>query len=356
MMTVFVGCDHEGRGAKRMQSEGVSHVEKGMIQDSRRLGKMPESAQILFGSNRDTGTRRNEIYAMNEDGKNVTRLTYTEEHHFISGMDRSRRFIVASRAERDTKRPSGLGDEDRRALWIIDLETMQERRLSDPSHHAEGDSFSPDGQWIVFHMKLSGEGQSDIYKIRRDGTGLTRLTHTRRAIEGDPAWSRDGKEIAFAYLDEKTARFVLKGMDSEGRSLRTIYDGGKGVKTPVFPPGNYDPSWSPDDQWLVFERAVASGGENWGSGIWHIFKVRRDGKEVIDLSLAGGHEDRAEYNPHFLPDGQWIVFGALYAAKDPRESLNDIMIMDKDGKELRRLTTDPASDKDMYPFAIPLGK
>ncbi len=314
-----------------------------------RIGDLPETADILFVSNRDTNSRRAEIYATDIDTGDVTRLTFTEEHHFILGIDRSRRYIVASRAEKDTDPPSGLGNEDRRALWVIDLETKEEVRLTDPRHHAEGDSFSPDGEWIVFLMRLSGEDQSDIYKVRRDGSELTRLTHTLNAVEGDPAWSHNGKEIAFVYLDAQTQRFVLKTMDTNGGTIQTVYDG-EGVSTPAFPPGCYDPSWSPDDQWLVFEKAVSSAGENWGGGIWHIFRVKRDGTGLTDLSLAGGHTDRAEYLPSYSPDGQSIVFGSLYQAETPEQSHNDIFVMDINGIA-RRLTHNPASD--MYPVWMP---
>lgn len=314
-----------------------------------RISSLPETADILFVSNRDTQSRRAEIYAMDLDTNEVTRLTFTEEHHFILGIDRSRRYIAASRAEKDTDPPRGLGNEDRRALWVIDLQTKKEIRLTDLENHAEGDSFSPDGEWIVFHMKVAGEEQTDIYKIRRDGSELQRLTNTKEAVEADPVFSNDGEKIAFVYLDSATERFVLKVMDSTGENAKTIYRGGT-VSTPVFPPGCYDPSWSPDDQWLVFEQCVLYNGENWGSGMWHIFKVRNDGTDLQDLSAAGAHTDRAEYLPSFSPDGNFIVFGSLYQAKNPEESHNDIFLMDIKGI-LKRLTYDPAND--MYPVWIP---
>jgi len=113
---------------------------------STKLRDLPASAAIFFVSNRDTGTQRLEIYAMDADGGNVTRLTFTNENHFITGIDRSRHYIVTSRVVAGTK--------DRRSLWVLDLETKKEVRLTDRRFHAEGDSFSPDGQWIVFFMKL----------------------------------------------------------------------------------------------------------------------------------------------------------------------------------------------------------
>jgi len=343
---------------ERSASPAKSKVDSGVKQapEPSRLGELSATSAILFVSDRDTGKNRTEIYSMDVDGKNGTRLTFTQENHFIMGIDRSRRTIVTSLAEKERKPVSGRAEENRKSLWLLDLRTKEEIRLTDPRNHAEGRSFSPDGEWIVFLMKVSGEEQVDIYKIRRDGSNLTNLTNTPFATEGDPAWSNDGKEIAFTYLDSKTGRFVLKTMDTNGRNIQMIYDGGPGVSSRVFPAGNYDPSWSPDDQWLVFERAVKSSGDNWGSGIWHIFKVRKNGSGIVDLSLAGGHADRAEYLPSFSPDGKYIVLGSIYKAKNPQQSHNGVFLMDSSGGGLRRLMSDPASDKDMYPVWIHKGR
>ena len=329
---------------------GCTQESEELHKEKERLRPLPGSSDILFVSNRDTESRRTEVYAADIETQTVTRLTYTEEHHFILGIDYSRKFIVVSRAEKDTHPPKGLGDEDRRSLWVLDLESNQEIRLTDPRHHAEGNSFSPDGEWVVFHMKLAGEDQSDIYKIRRDGSGLTQLTDTKTAVEGDPAFSHDGKEIAFVYLDNNTQRFVLKTMDADGGHVNLLYDSGSDVSTPVFPPGCYDPEWSPDDQWLVFEQCVSYSGENWGSGIWHIFRIQRNGSMLEDMSLAGGHSNGAEYLPSYSPDGKSIVFGSLYQAKIAEESHNDIFVMDLTGN-VTRVTYSPASD--MYPIWIP---
>jgi len=233
---------------------------------------------------------------------------------------------------------------------VIDLETGEETRLTDIDNHAEGDSFTPDGEWIVFLMKLEGEEQSDIYKIRREGTNLTRLTNTQTVVEGDPEWSHSGEEIVFTYLDAETPRFVLKKMNITGGDIVEVYDGGDGPSNYYFPPGNYDPSWSPDDEWIVYERMMSNQSENWGNGVWHIFNVRRNGTGNTNLSEAGGHTAWAEFLPSFSPDGEFIVFSAYYKAPDPQNSLDDVLVMDSSSGSVMRLTTHPASDK--YPVWI----
>lgn len=217
------------------------------------------------------------------------------------------------------------------------MQTGEERALTDQDAFAEGDSFSPDGEWLVFFMRPPGEETSDIYKIRRDGTELTRLTDTPRISEYDPVWSQAGEQIAFVSYDPETPRMVLKIMDSAG-DVRTVYDGGQDIATPRFPPGNYDPSFSPDDQWLVFKRPVGFDHENGDAGVWHICKIGVAGSDLPDLSEAGGHGDGAEYLPSFSPDGRWILFTSRHGAEDPARVRVDIFRTDADGGSLKRLT------------------
>ncbi|MFH0899548.1 MAG: hypothetical protein V2A73_02840 [Pseudomonadota bacterium] len=323
---------------------------------------LPSDATVLFVSDRDAPSddpRRAEIYALSPDTGTITRLTNTSYSHFIFALDSSHRFIVASRSTADTTAPTGIGDEDRRSVWIIDLVNETETRLTDVANHAESRSFSPDSEWVVMCMKVAGEDQTDVYKIRRDGSSQTRLTDTLTAIECDPAWSHDGALIAYTYLDGLATdpRYVLRTMDSNGGNQTTVYDGGPGVST-SFPPGNFDPAWSRDDEWLVFERAAqytSSSPENFGSGVWHILKAKSDGTTAtaIDLSATGGHADRAEYLPSFSPDGTRVIYGSIYQATPLQDSHADVFVMDQNGGSVERLLTAPPNKSDKYPMWIP---
>ncbi len=306
--------------------------------EEEKIVRIPDDADILLLSNRDTGGRRKEIYAMDSVHGTLTRITYSSVHHFIIGTDPTGRYIAATRMVEDTSPPQGLGDEDEKSLWVIDTHTGEERRLSPEGAIAEGKSFSPDGEWIVFWMIPQGRLSSDIYRIRRDGTELTQLTDTPAGNEWDPEWSHDGESIVFNYYDHATGRTVLKSMDPDGNNVRLVHDGGPGVSTPIFPPGNYDPSWSPDDQWIVFDRAVSyqGDGENWGAGVWRIFRVRVDGTELTDLSIRNQQADAANYLPSYSVDGERILFSSRY---DHGGSLRvDVFTMDAEGGSLVKLT------------------
>jgi Tol biopolymer transport system component len=49
-------------------------------------------------------------------------------------------------------------------------------------------SWSPDGRELVFVIQKARGAPSDIYKVRRDGSGLKRLTKNGKAVA--PNWGR----------------------------------------------------------------------------------------------------------------------------------------------------------------------
>jgi eukaryotic-like serine/threonine-protein kinase len=90
---------------------------------------------------------------------------------------------------------------------------------------------APDGQSLALY---SGVGQEDIYVIRSDGTSLRRLTNDR-AFDRRPAWSPDGKRIAFP--SNRTGEFQIWVVSADGSGLRPLTESKESLSAPV---------WSPD--------------------------------------------------------------------------------------------------------------
>ena len=141
----------------------------------------PDGTKIAFHSYRDGNW---EIYVMNADGSEQTRLTYNP-------------------------------GEDTHPNW------------------------SPDGTHLVFNSATVG--YTDIYLINADGTGLTQLT-SDPAPEYDPAWSPDGRLIAFTRaVDEDPRNAHIFLMQADGSAQQQITDTPASDWTPVWQPLQVSP-------------------------------------------------------------------------------------------------------------------
>ena len=99
---------------------------------------------------------------------------------------------------------------------------------------------SPKGDWLVLARAAMAE-QQDVFAIRRDGSGLRRLTHDA-ARDGEPEISPDERTIAFESNRAGLAGIWL--MDADGGRLRQLT-----------PPSDTtawtSPRWSPDGRTIA---------------------------------------------------------------------------------------------------------
>ena len=81
--------------------------------------------------------------------------------------------------------------------------------------------FSPDGRWIAFtRLTGSATGETAIFVVRTDGTGLRRLTD-ESLHAGRPRWSPDGSQILFSQGDEYSPLADRCGSCRSGAASRT---------------------------------------------------------------------------------------------------------------------------------------
>jgi Tol biopolymer transport system component/formylglycine-generating enzyme required for sulfatase activity len=157
-------------------------------------------------------------------------------------------------------------------------------------------------------------GNDDIYIVNADGSGLERMTGNA-AEDTDPAWSPDGKSIAFA--SRRDGKMQVYIVEIEGGAVRPLVPGR------VFEGDS--PAWSPDGQWIAFQ-SNQDGKED-------LYKASVASGEVVRLT----EDDWDDWDPAWSPDGQKILFTSTRAEDDGGES--ELFVMDASGGSLDRLTT-----------------
>jgi hypothetical protein len=86
-------------------------------------------------------------------------------------------------------------------------------------------SFSPDGEWIVY-SRATGK-TSALWRIRRDGTGRTRIGRGSGADEYSPAVSPDGSLVAYESASGNRYRLFVRRFDGTGD--RVLFSDGDGT-------------------------------------------------------------------------------------------------------------------------------
>ena len=131
-----------------------------------------------------------DIYVMNADGTEKTRLTNDEaiEGGLAWSPDGS---TIAFDADSE-------GSKD---LFTVNADGTGRRRLKDWTSDELTPSWSPDGSRIAY-TRLDGTLQSAVYILNTDGTALP-LTDDDLWAQS-PVWSPDGQEVAFNVLDAET--------------------------------------------------------------------------------------------------------------------------------------------------------
>jgi len=236
--------------------------------------KDTNDTQIAFTRSAAGDATESELYVMNADGTNETRLTNTSELYAkilatspVWSPD-GKRIAYLRGIDVDT----GRTDRD---IYVIDADGSNPSSLTTVEQSTF--AWSPDGQKIAFDgWTRSGDsnGTPGIYLINPDGSGQEYLT------DGSyPVWSPDSKKIAFLRGRR------IYAMNADGTCETHLTD----FKELTLGDIENGLAWSPDGKKIAFKSARSGNND--------IYTINADGNGRTNLTNSDQSEDYFAWSP-----------------------------------------------------------
>jgi hypothetical protein len=228
-----------------------------------------QNGRLVVSDN--SGSSHKRLVTLNYDGSGRTTITPDDfDNHAPVWSPDGSKIAFSSRH----------GPESREDIWIVNSDGSDQQQVTSIFGQDRDPTWSPDGSQIAF--STNWDGNSEIYVVNADGTGLHNITNNVENQDTTPAWSPDGTKIAYVA---RTTNF------SPNISHIWVMDADGSNQTQLPPTGFQGPDWSPDSSKLVYS----------------------DDAGQIHVMNADGSNDQAvgtgeKRNPHWSPDGTKFVF------------------------------------------------
>ncbi len=130
--------------------------------------------------------------------------------------------------------------------------------------------------------------RGEILTVPAEKGDIRNLTQTTAVVERNPAWSPDGKSIA--YLSDESGEYALHIRDQSGLGEVRKIDLGS---PPTF---YYSPTWSPDSKKIAYTDKRLN--------VWYVDLEKKTPARVDTDTFAGP----SQLNPVWSPDSRWLAY------------------------------------------------
>ena len=283
----------------------------GMIQltddqgDDSDLAWSPDGSELAFTSFRD-GMR--DIFVINADGTRLRRITndsFVEAEPTWSPDGSELAFTSFRDGQRD--------------IFVIYDDGTGRRQITNDELKEVELTWSPDGSKLAFRAYLNVRASGNpahIYTVNIDGSNLTQITDETSSYS-EPTWSPDGSRIAFISGGESI--WGLSVMNSDGRERAMLYPSILNVQYGAWSSVE-SPAWSPDGKTIAF------AAKPWNGGLLpdlELYMINVDGSGLTRLTYRAGDDS----NPTWSPDGSKLAFESHLPRKRKSYHTPDIYVM-----------------------------
>ena len=143
-------------------------------------------------------------------------------------------------------------------------------------------AISPGGARALFAVR------GEVLSVPAEKGDIRNITRTTSVVERDPAWSPDGKSIA--YLSDASGEYALHVRDQNGLGEVRKFDLGN---PPTF---YYSPTWSPDSKKIAYTDKRLN--------LWFIDLEKKTPVRVDTDTYAAS----SLLNPNWSPDSRWLAY------------------------------------------------
>jgi len=183
------------------------------------------------------------------------------------------------------------------SLFIYTLGDTVRRRLAVPAlMPGFNGSWSPDGERLA--VEATVDGNTDIYAIGADGSGLLRLT-THPSPDTRPVWSPDGTRIAFESDRDGNSEIYVMRADGTRQTRLTFSDF-----------EDRRPLWSADGSRIIFDSRRDGNSE--------IYSFRTDGTGLVNLT----NNPATDIFARVQPNGSRLLFTSLRSGSVEKYVMN----------------------------------